>query len=44
MSKKTHFYAPTTNDYMSPTSLFSVDRHMGNDDGVQWLETQWVGG
>ena len=44
MTKKIHFYAPGTNDYISPTLLFSVARMTVNDDGVQWLETQWVGG
>jgi len=44
MAKKIHFYAPGTNDYISPTLLFSVARMTVNDDGVQWLETQWVGG
>ena len=44
MSKKIHFYAPATNDYISPASLFSVARITVSDDGVQWLETQWVDG
>lgn len=44
MTNKIHFYASATNDYISPTSLFSVARVTVNDDGVQWLETQWVGG
>ncbi|MGX5028372.1 hypothetical protein ACWKYF_15735 [Enterobacter asburiae] len=44
MTKKIHFYAPGTNDYISPTLLFSVARMTVNDNGVQWLETQWVGG
>lgn len=44
MSKTIHFYAPGTNDYISPTLLFSVARMTVNGDGVQWLETQWVGG
>ncbi|MFZ5297824.1 hypothetical protein ACS6K7_15645 [Enterobacter chuandaensis] len=44
MTKKIHFYAPGTNDYISPTLLFSVARMTVNDDGVQWLETHWVGG
>ncbi|HDT1374824.1 TPA: hypothetical protein QHS37_000116 [Enterobacter hormaechei subsp. xiangfangensis] len=43
MSNKIHFYAPATNDYISPTSLWSVARITVNDDGVHWLETQWVG-
>lgn len=44
MRKKIRFYVPATNDYISPNSLFSVARMTENDHGVQWLETQWVGG
>ncbi|HAV1787546.1 TPA: hypothetical protein JG904_001544 [Enterobacter hormaechei subsp. xiangfangensis] len=44
MSKKIHFYTPATNEYISPISLWSVARTTTNDDGVQWLETQWVCG
>ena len=43
MSNRILFYAPATNDYISPTSLWSVARITENDDGVHWLETQWVG-
>lgn len=44
MKEKIHFYAPAKNDYISPVSLWSVARVTVNDDGVRWLETQWVGG
>ncbi|MFB6327440.1 hypothetical protein ACE8EZ_15270 [Pantoea deleyi] len=44
MTKKIYFYAPGTNDYISPALLFSVAWMTVNDDGIQWLETQWVGG
>lgn len=43
MKEKIHFYAPAKNDYISPVSLWSVARVAVNDDGVRWLETQWVG-
>jgi len=43
MSEKIHFYAPASNNYISATSLYSVARMTVNDNGVQWLETQWVG-
>ncbi|MFK3660151.1 hypothetical protein ACI2I2_06455 [Scandinavium sp. NPDC088450] len=44
MSKKIHFLASAVNDYISPVSLWSVARVTVNDDGVNWLQTQWVGG
>jgi hypothetical protein len=44
MNKKIHFYVPASNDYISATSLYSVARVTVNDDGMEWLETQWVGG
>ncbi|MGV3344832.1 hypothetical protein ACGVWS_03480 [Enterobacteriaceae bacterium LUAb1] len=44
MNEKIHFYSPAQTDYISPTSLWSVARMSVNEDGVRWLETQWVGG
>lgn len=44
MSEKIYFYLSSANDYISPTSLWSVARTSINADDVHWLETQWVGG
>lgn len=44
MAEKIYFYAPATNNDISPTLLWSVARLSLNEEGATWLETQWVGG